>query len=416
MSYGSRASIVLYMIQPMKRVLIFSLTYFPHVGGAEVALKEITDRLDPSEYHFDMVTLRFDKALPRVEKISNVTVHRIGAAVENPRVSDRALHWRLRLSKVMFPITAFWKATRLDSSEVYDMTWALMANQSAFAALFFKWTHPKRPYFLELQDGRAIAEMTSRRPMLALLWPLYKRVYMRADKIKAISNYIADEVRSLGYKKAIEVIPNAVDVSKFSAPVPEEKIRELQAKYGKKEGDIFFFTASRLVLSRGVEDTIRALSFLPPHVKLLIAGNGEDQEKLEKIARDEKLTARVIFAGHKGHDELPALYKVSDIFVRPSLIEGFGNAFVEAFAAGIPVVATPVGGIPDFLTDGETGVFCEVRNPESVARAVERLISDPALRNRVVANAKRLVAEKYDWSVVAKSMKERVFEPLLRRG
>lgn len=400
----------------MKRVLIFSLTYFPYVGGAEVAVKEITDRLDPNEYAFDMITLRFDKALPRVEKIGNITVHRIGAAIENPRVSDRALHWRLRLSKALFPFSAWRKAMQLDMANVYDMTWALMANNAAFAALFFTWFHPKTPYYLELQDGRALSEMRQRRPFLALMWPLYRRIYLRADKIKAISHFIAEDVRSIGYQKTIEVIPNAVDVAKFSAPVPRAKIAALQEKYGKKDGNVFLFTASRLVLSRGVEDTIRALLFLPPHVKLLIAGSGEDQEKLEKIAHDENLAERVIWAGHVGHDDLPALYQVSDIFVRPSIIEGFGNAFVEAFAAGIPVVATPVGGISDFLTDGETGVFCKVRNPESVAHAVQRYFNDASLRERVVANAKKIVTEKYDWSVVTKAMKERIFEAILRRG
>ena len=290
--------------------------------------------------------------------------------------------------KLLFPVTAFIKAMRLDSANVYDMTWALMANQSGFAALFFKYLHPKTPYYLELQDGRALGEMRKRRPLLAPFWFLYKRVYLKADVVKAISNFIAKEVRSLGYEKNIEVIPNAVDVAKFSATVSDEKLRELKVRYGKKMGDVFLFTASRLVLSRGVEDTIRALSYLPPHVKLLIAGSGDDQTKLENIAHEADVAERAIFAGHIGHDELPALYKVSDIFVRPSIIEGFGNAFVEAFAAGIPVIATPVGGIPDFLFDpgtspSPTGIFCEVRNPASVAKAVTRYMEDPALVARI---------------------------------
>lgn len=397
----------------MKRVLIFSLTYFPYVGGAEIAMKEITDRLSPDEYAFDLITLRFDSALPALEKVGNITVHRIGFAVRNAKVSDRHLAWQLRLAKILFPFSAFFKALSLDNKNVYDMTWALMANGAGFAALFFKWTHPKTPYFLELQDGRAMSEMTTRRPFLRIIWPLYQRIYLKADKIKAISNFIAKEVRTLGYKKEIAVIPNAVDVAKFSAPITYERRNELEARFGKKMGDVFLFTASRLVLSRGVEDCIRALTFLPSNVKLLIAGSGDDQEKLEEIAHEADVAERVIFAGHIGHDTLPALYQISDIFVRPSIIEGFGNAFVEAFAAGIPVVATPVGGIPDFLTDGETGLFCEVRNPESIARAVEKYMSNALLRAQVVENAKRLVAEKYDWSVIADDMIAKVFHPLL---
>lgn len=405
----------------MKRILIFSLTYHPFVGGAEVAIQEITDRIP--EYAFDMITLRFDRALPKVEKRGNVTIYRIGPSISNARVSDRALHPMLRIAKMLFPFTALWKALALDRKNPYDMVWGMMANPAGFAAMFFKYSHPRTSYFLELQDGRAIADMPKRRPILRTFWWLYKRVYLKADKIKAISHFIEKEVRSIGYAREIAVISNAVDVKKFSRDIPEEELTTLKQKYGKNMGDVFLFTASRLVLSRGVEDTIRALSYLPVHVKLLIAGDGEDKEKLLKIARDTGVHARVVFAGHVAHNDLPALYKISDIFVRPSVIEGFGNAFVEAFAAGIPTVATPVGGIPDFLTDPEqdpdmepTGLFCRVHDPESVARAVRKYMSDPVLTEKIKKNARELASQKYDWNIIAESMKKRVFEPLAKRG
>lgn len=410
-------------IRAMKRVLIFALTYHPYVGGAEVAIKEITDRLNPDEYEFHMITLRFNRALPKVEKVGNITLHRIGFSVHEPRVSDRNLAWLLRLSKALFPFTAFWKGLRLDQKIVFDMTWAMMANQAGFAALFFKYFRRKTPYFLELQDGRALSQMRSRRRALMLLWPLYRSVFRRADLIKAISHFIEREALATGFKRTIEVIPNAVDVERFSEPAPREQLEELAGKLKKRDGDIVLFTASRLVLSRGVEDTIRALSYLPQNVRLLIAGDGEDLLKLQAIAREALVHERVIFAGHIPHELLPAYYQLSDIFVRPSVIEGFGNSFVEAFAAKLPVVATPVGGIPDFLFDPEnnpdvepTGLFCKVHDPESVARAVERYLKEPSLRKRIVENAAKLVRDKYDWNVVTQDVRERIFEKLIRRG
>jgi glycosyltransferase involved in cell wall biosynthesis len=406
----------------MKRVLIFSLTYHPFVGGAEVAIKEITDRLDPSEYEFDMMTLRFDSGLPAIEKKGNVTVYRLGPSVAGAKVSDRAMPLLLKCAKLLFPFIAVGKALKLHRARRYDMVWAMLANQAAFAALFFKYLHSEVPYFLELQDGRALSDMTKRRPILMPLWWLYKRLYTKADAIKAISQFIAKEVHSLGSTAKVEVVPNAVDVTKFSKRPSEDELVALKERLGKKMGDVFLFTASRLVLSRGVEDTIRALAHLPENVKLLIAGTGEDRDSLEEIALESSVQGRVIFLGHIDHDALPQYYAVSDIFVRPSIIEGFGNAFVEAFAAGIPVVATPVGGIPDFLTDPDaspdfepTGLFCRVRDPESVARAVTRYMEDPALAARVTRNARALAAEKYDWSVVAQAMKSRVFVPLTER-
>ena len=406
----------------MKRVLIFSLTYHPYVGGAEVAIKEITDRLDPNEYEFHMITLRFNSALPKVEKVGNILVHRIGFATHNPKVSDRAMPLKLKVAKLLFPFTSLWHAYQLNRTYGYDAVWAMMANYAGFGALFFKLIHGRTPLLLELQDGRAFADMPKRQPILWLFWPLYKRLYLKADMIKTISHFIEREVRAIRYESPVVVIPNAVDVARFSAAVPEDELIELKEKYGKRMGDVFLFTASRLVLSRGIEDTIRALGFLPQNVKLLIAGTGEDQEKLERIAKESNVEGRVMFAGHVDHKHLPAYYKLSDIFVRPSIIEGFGNAFVEAFAAGIPVVATPVGGIPDFLFDPDanpdmepTGIFCKVHDTASIARAVEQYMQNAALVSRVVRNAKELVKEKYDWAIITEAMKKRVFEPLVAR-
>ena len=403
----------------MKRILIFSLTYHPFIGGAEVAIKEITDRVSPMEYAFDMVTLRFDAALPEVERIGNITVYRIGPTIADAKVSDRAMPWALRRAKIIFPVIAFWKARTLHRTWPYDATWAMMANQAGFAALFFKYRYPKVPYLLELQDGRAFADMKKRRRILLPLWWLYKRIYLKADRIKVISRFIEREVRAIGYTREIEVIPNAVDVAKFSQFVPPAELTKLKEKYEKKMGDVFLFTASRLVLSRGVEDTIRALAHLPAHVKLLLAGTGDDRAALETIAREIGVTDRAIFAGHIDHSQLPLYYKISDIFVRPSIIEGFGNVFVEAFAAGIPVVATAVGGIPDFLSDPDqnpdkesTGLFCEVRDPESIARAVTRYLNDPVLTANIITNAKQLATETYDWNIIVKSMR-RLFETLV---
>ena len=296
-----------------------------------------------------------------------------------------------------------------------------MANQAGFGALFFKYAHPNIPYFLELQDGNSLQQIKARQPLLSLVWPIYKRVYLKADVIKAISNFIKDLAREVGFRGKLEVIPNAVDIAKFSAVIPEDDAAELKSRLGKKMGDVFLFTASRLVLSRGVEDVIRALAHLPPNVKFLIAGDGEDRGKLEDIARESRVAERVIFLGQVEHAEIPKYLKVSDIFVRPSVIEGMGSAFVEAFAAGIPVVATPVGGIPDFLFDPErepdmepTGIFCNVRDPESIALAVKKYMENPTLTARIVKNAKALASEKYDWDLIALNMQKRIFDPLTK--
>ncbi|MCR4275965.1 MAG: hypothetical protein NUV90_01100, partial [Candidatus Parcubacteria bacterium] len=122
----------------MKRVLIFSLAYYPHVGGAEVAVKEVTDRVSDIEFH--MVTMRFSADEAREEKIGKVFVHRI----ENNSS---------RLSKLFFQFSAAHKAALLHRQHHFDAVWAMMAHSSGVPAGLFKTFHPEVKYLLSLQEG-----------------------------------------------------------------------------------------------------------------------------------------------------------------------------------------------------------------------------------------------------------------------
>jgi glycosyltransferase involved in cell wall biosynthesis len=156
----------------------------------------------------------------------------------------------------------------------------------------------------------------------------------------------------------------------------------------------------------GVDDLVCAIAQLPPSFKLLLAGDGEDRASLEQLVRELHIEPRVVFHGTASHAELPGLLQASDIFVRASRSEGLGNSFLEAMAAGIPIVGTPVGGIPDFLTDGETGVFCQPNDAGSIARALTRIAGDAALREKLIANGRVLVAARYSWNDLAQNMQQ----------
>ena len=135
----------------MKRILIFSLTYNPFIGGAEVAIKEITDRQDSKDLEFDMITLRFNNKLPKFERIGGVNVHRIGFSTTNPSISDLS-SWPLKINKYFFPFIGLAKALSLNKTRRYDALWNMMANYSAFAGLFFKFIKPNVKYLLTLQS------------------------------------------------------------------------------------------------------------------------------------------------------------------------------------------------------------------------------------------------------------------------
>lgn len=388
-----------------KRVLIFSVAYPPFVGGAELAIKEETDRIN--DCIFDMITLRFDRSLPKFERVGNINVYRIGFTTSQD-ANIRRFKFPLKLNNYLFPFIAFKKACYLHRKNRYDTIWAMMAAYAGFAALFFKMKNPDVKYLLTLQEGDPIDYIKKK---VSFFYPLFRRIFTRADCIQTISHYLADFARAMGYKGEVRVIPNAVDIAHFSQKYEEDELVALKQKLRKEENDIFLIHAGRFVLKNAMDDLIKSLTFLPQKVKLLLLGTGPDQDKLEKLVEENKLSDRVVFYGFVDHFELPKFLQISDIFIRPSLSEGLGNSFLEAMAARIPVIATPVGGIPDFLYDPDqnpsqkpTGLFCEVRNPESIARQVQRFVDNPREREEIVQNAYEMVLSQYDWDIVSRDI------------
>ncbi len=389
----------------MKRILIYSLSYHPFIGGAEIAIKEITDRISPGDIEFDMVTLRYDRSLPRVEKVGNVTVHRIGFSMNNPTMED-LVSFPMYLNKVLFPLMALYKGIVLHRARPYHAVWAMMSYMGFPALLLRLFT--SLPMLLTLQEGDTVAHITKRWRIRAV-YPLYRRIFKTASKVQAISRYLAHFARQMGYTGVVEVIPNGVDVEAFAREYSEQELGTLRWEFHKQPGDIFLVTVSRLVEKNGIADVIRALTLLPNHVRFLVIGPGPRERELKELAQGLGVAERVHFIGSVEYKDVPRFLKISDIFIRPSLSEGMGNSFIEAMAAGIPVIATPVGGIPDFLTDRVTGVFCKVNDPESIAVSVNKIIDSDELRAAITRNAKRLVAEHYDWEGVAKAMHQKVF-------
>ncbi len=372
----------------MKKILIFSTAYLPLIGGAEIAVKEITDRFG-DDFVFDLICARIKKELPTREKIGNIEVYRVGCG------------WG-KLDKFLLPWRGFRLAVRLHQEKKYDAIWAIMASFGGLVALFFKNKFKNISYILTLQEGDTPEHIASRARWLG---PYYKKIFTSADFITAISQYLKNFALQNGAKCPIEIAPNGVNPTNYELE-PITNRRKIKDELGIKENEKVIITVSRLVKKNGVEDLIRAMSFLPENVKLLIVGDGEERSNLSLVISHLSLEKRVILSGSVLFDKVPQYLSVSDVFVRPSLSEGLGNSFLEAMAAGVPIIGTEVGGIPDFLTNEETGLFCEIKNPKSIAEKIELLLSDNNLRQRLIFNGKKLVEEKYDWDKIAVQMKE----------
>jgi glycosyltransferase involved in cell wall biosynthesis len=400
----------------MKKILIFSLAYYPkHVGGAEVAIKEKTDRITDIEFH--MVTLRYDSTLPRVERVGNVLVHRIGFSKPSPSMADLK-KFPLHYNKVWFQFAAAFKALALYREYRYDATWAMMAHSCGIPAALFKVFRPRVPFILELQEGDP-PEYIER--LMRPLWPLFSRAFTSVDVVSVISTFLGNWARRRGFKGPIELVPNAVDIKHFSQEYPQAELDEIKTKLDKRPKDIFIITTSRLVHKNAVDNVIQALPGLPPNIFFLVLGIGPDEIKLKKLALDLGVMERVKWLGQIQHKEMPKYLKASDIFIRPSRSEGMGNSFVEAMAAGLPVIATQEGGIADFLFDAKrnpeklpTGWAVDVNSSEQITRTIIDILANPEAVQRVVENAREMVIKKYDWDLIARDMREKVFARVLK--
>lgn len=363
----------------MARILVFSTAYLPHAGGAEIAIQEITARL--GEHQFDLVCARYDKALPKREVMGAVTVHRMGPGI---RIVDKLL--------VPFAGAAFALRGR------YDLYWAMMVTYGSLGAYIAAW-FTKTPIVLTLQEGDPPAYL--RRKWFGLVALSWWFALSQSTAVTAISTYLAELAKEFGYEDEPAVIPNGVDLELFGRVAPVQ------------HAGTVLITTSRLVRKNAVDDVIRALPLLPNEVSFAVYGTGPDERKLRALARSLGVGERVRFMGQAAYRELPGALAQADIFIRPSRSEGMGNSFIEAMAAGVPVIATQEGGIKDFLFDAlrnpdreATGYAVDKDAPSQIAQAVLRVEADATGRERTIANARALVRERYQWDAIARSMGE----------
>lgn len=382
------------------KILIFSTAYYPFVGGAEVAVKEITDRI--LDVEFDLITAKLNSKAPKFEKIGNINVYRLGFGIS-------------LLDKLLLPFWGTIKALQLNKKNNYTKFWCMMVTYASGAAYLFNILanilgSKKVPIILTLQEGDS--ENYLKTKWLGLVDLSWKLALERSSIVMVISNYLGERAKRLGFGREPILIPNGVDVNRYSEIFTDEELNELSEGLGRnKENMIMLVSTSRLNVKNGLDLVIKALPLLPDNIHFFNFGSGEDKKYLINLAKTLGVSERVHLAEYVDHDELPKYLKVSDIFIRASRSEGQGISFLEAMAAKIPVIATPVGGIPDFLKDPSntsgqvaTGYFCEPENPQSIAATVQKVISDPN-KNQIIENAYKMVKEKYDWDKIALQMK-----------
>jgi glycosyltransferase involved in cell wall biosynthesis len=169
----------------------------------------------------------------------------------------------------------------------------------------------------------------------------------------------------------------------------------------------------RLERRKGVDVLLEALKRLRAtghDVYLTIVGDGPERSVRERQAADALLRTAVTFAGACDENGVAEAMRTADLLIVPSLSEGLPVVIIEALASGVPVVATAVGGNPELVRDGETGLLVPPADPDKLAAAIVRLLSDPDLRRRMGVAGRRLVCRDHNAGRNARALLRRIAE------
>jgi glycosyltransferase involved in cell wall biosynthesis len=189
--------------------------------------------------------------------------------------------------------------------------------------------------------------------------------------------------------------------------VSEDSKRMLRERLGIVNGERVVLTVGRLSREKGHRDLVNALSLLRElnselKFKLVIVGNGPEREHLERAAREKGLDANVLFVGHV--EDVAPYYAIADALALPSHSEGSPNVLLEAMAAGLPVIATAVGGVPEIAIKEESALLVPAHNPQLFAGALHRVLTGPELAQMLRAKARERVATQFSPESAAQSL------------
>jgi len=380
---------------PPTKALLVSELFPPAVGGSAVLFDGIYSRLRGA----DVFVLTDGPATGRPappERRGTVTVMKRPLATRRWGVMDPKGLWQhVRLAAQLRRLTARRRSV-VHCARALPEGVAAMLAQSFGGPPYVCWAH-----------GEDIASaLTSRE----LTW-LARRVYLGATAALANSRNTAAMLAALGVPPSkILVVYPAVDADRFHPGVDGSHVRQRYAGCD----DVMLLSVGRLQRRKGHDVAIRAIASLReelPNVRYVIAGDGEERARLERLAIDEGVQDRVFFAGTIADDDLPAYYAACDVFLLPNRvddgdIEGFGIVFLEAAASGKPAIGGDSGGVPEAVERDVTGLLVDGASVDAVTAAVRHLATSRPCRERLGRAGRARAQRSFSWQRAAATISD----------
>lgn len=396
------------------RIAVVPPDFPPVIGGAEIFSYEISRRL-ASKHEVHVITRRPGRSFLKREGVNleDLPYHeeREGMHIHRTPFLDIKYFRHLTASPLMLK-----ELLDVIDKEDIDIIYGIQiypAGQICALAKKLK----NKPFLLNLQGllvDVARDDKTAFDLYFGALKPLGRFALRNADYIQPISNKVRDRVFELvGRLENIEIVPNGVDTSIFKPGIKSD----VRGEYNIGEDEILVITISRLAEKNGIEYLIKAAKIVfkkHPNVKFLIVGEGELRDRLIRLASELGIKDSIIFAGSVAHEETPKYLAASDIFVRPSITEGFGIAFAEAMSCGLPVIGTKWVEELEVFEDRKEGLSVNPADEHDLGEKISLLIENEGLRTEVGKKARGKAVEKFDLEVVVARVENRMKE--LSRG
>jgi glycosyltransferase involved in cell wall biosynthesis len=372
---------------------VVCVTQAPFIGGAEQALLRLATGLDPSRYR-TVVVAGHDGPFAAALRASSVAHHCIVLPA-----ADRARP--LRFARCVARLTAMLWRERAVLLYVND---APAHTAAAVAARLLR-----LPRLLHLRFQY---------PAAGLRWFLRGGFEHAVFASRSLHDWARAQCPDLFPLEQCTVVANGFDPP---APPPPDRLAAVARAAGLSAGDQVVGFVGRVVDTKGVEDYLHmaaALAARFPSCRFLIVGDDHGppptyRARMEELARQLAIADRCRFVGFR--DDVWTMLHLCDVVVIPSRVEPFGNVAIEAGAAARPVVATRVGGLPEIVRDGETGLLVPPGEPQAVAEGVARLLVDGTLRRSLGERARERVSACFSLSAHARRMAD-LFDEVCAAG
>lgn len=355
----------------MKVLFVCSL-YYPHAGGIETIIRELSSLYVKKGIEVNVLTKRWPINLPEFEEYEGVKIHRtVSAKTKNEFLSN----------------IEFFKKN--NDSLKSDIIHVIGVRRPLPLLAFILSRYWKVPLVISISGGDIPDRLD---PQPGRIWSISKEivepVIIRADWINTFSKDLVKLTKNtISELSKISLIYAGLDLGKI------RKIRKYQSKQP------YILSLRRLDPSKGVDITIKAFAKISKkntNIKLIIVGDGTERKKLESLVEKFKIKNRVKFTGKLSLEKSLSLLKGALLTVVPSISEGGGLINLEAQACRCPLIASRVGGIPEYARENYSALMFKIGDVNELANKIQIIINDKSLRHQLIINGGKYV-KKFSW-------------------